>query len=1016
MKPKRRSQIWRCNIPGVSLALVWWAIQSMEMSVCVAASRVPWTTSHVIGSPNPPAPYTAERRFPALSFQHPVDLALMPGSGRFFLLEQGGKLLSFLAQTNSQSADLVFDFSKHHQPFDSSYAIAFHPRFAENHFLFVCYVEPGGRTNGSFISRFTVSRSEPPAIDPASERVIIRWLSGGHNGCTVAFGNDGFLYISTGDGASPDPPDVPYNTGQDISDLLSGILRIDIDHVQGTNSYAIPADNPFLKIPGARPEVYAFGLRNPWRMSFDRPTGDLWVGDVGWEQWEMVYRIKPGGNYGWSITEGPNTRVRPDIKPGPGPIQQPLISLPHSEAASITGGVVYHGKKLPKLNGAYLYGDWETGKFWALRHDGDKLISNDELCDTALKPVTFALDHEDELLFVDYNGGIYSLAPNTAPPANLSFPRKLSETGIYADMKTLSPAPGVVPYRINAGMWNDLATAERVLGVPGEGAVVTAGGRETIAGQMWAFPSNTVFARTLTLEHSGAGIPPATGASGPGSFAGKTPVRAGQRPAPLSGRRIETQVLHFEGQTWNAYSYRWNTAQTDAELVPAEGANDVFTVTDAAAPGGRRAVAWRFHGSAECLRCHNAWAGETLSFNWLQLNTPGPTNELKRLERLGVLKVKDAPAELPRLADPYDASQKLADRARSWLHVNCSTCHRNGAGGDVPSWFNVDLPAEQTRAYDAKPARGDFGIAGGRVIAPGDPFRSTLFYRISTEASGRMPHIGSRVVDEAGASVMRDWVRSLRSFTNDTPELIAARQLAEENNSLLAGCDSSERAGRVATMARLLRTVSGALSLLDHIASAADKQALRAEAAAIAASHTNGVIRDLFQRLLPPEQRRRTLGADFTPQTILALPGNAGRGAQIFTGTSQCARCHICKGAGRAFGPDLTGISRKYSRAQVIEQILYPSRIIAPEHRTTIVTLRDDSEISGFVLKRTATELILRDEQLTEHKLTLADLKDRRESALSAMPEGLLSSLTAQEAADLLEYLCSTDVGSEPKP
>src|SRR5205085_11565071 len=135
----------------------------------------------------------------------------------------------------------------------------------------------------------------------------------------------------------------------------------------------------------------------------------------------------------------------------------------------------------------------------------------------------------------------------------------------------------------------------------------------------------------------------------------------------------------------------------------------------------------------------------------------------------------------------------------------------------------------------------------------------------------------------------------------------------------------------------------------------------------------------------------RTLGVDFSPQAILALQGNAERGKQIFTGTSQCARCHICKGAGRAFGPELTGISRKYSRAQVLEQILYPSRIIAPEHRTTIVTLRDGSEISGFILKRTTTELILRDEQLTEHSLKLADVKDTRQSALSAMPEGLLS-------------------------
>jgi glucose/arabinose dehydrogenase len=181
-------------------------------------------------------------------------------------------------------------------------------------------VEPGSQTNGSYISRFTLRPSEPPLIDAGSEKVIIRWLSGGHNGCTVAFGNDGFLYFSTGDAANPDPPDIPYKTGQDISDLLSSIVRIDVDHSEGTNAYAIPHDNPFLKIPGARPEVYAFGLRNPWRMSFDGATGDLWVGDVGWEQWEMVYRVKAGGNYGWSITEGPNTHVRTDVKPGPGPI------------------------------------------------------------------------------------------------------------------------------------------------------------------------------------------------------------------------------------------------------------------------------------------------------------------------------------------------------------------------------------------------------------------------------------------------------------------------------------------------------------------------------------------------------------------------------------------------------------------------------------------------------------------------------------------------------------------------
>jgi putative heme-binding domain-containing protein len=950
------------------LLLGLWAapgIGGLEQAALADPSRSPWTSSHVVGSPNPPAPYTVARLFPKLAFRNPVDLAAMPASNRLLVLEQGGKLYSFPERPDVEQTDLVVDFHKHHQPFDSSYAFAFHPRFTENRFIFVCYAEPGNRTNGSYISRFTVSLSDPPTIDPASEKVVIRWLSGGHNGCTLAFGNDGFLYISTGDGASPDPPDSLYNTGQDISDLLACILRIDVDHFSGTNNYSIPANNPFVATPKARPEVYAFGLRNPWRMSFDRATGDLWVGDVGWEQWEMVYRVKSGGNYGWSITEGPNTRVR--------------VALPHSDAASITGGRVYHGKNLGKLNGAYIYGDWETGKFWALRNDGDKLISNDELCDTTLKPVSFADNQDGELLILDYNGGLYSLGPNTAPPANLAFPRKLSETGLFASLNPLTPAPGVVPYRINAEMWNDHATAERVVGVPGDAAIITADGRETIAGRMWFFPSNTVHARTLTLE-----------------------AEQGQ---PSTRRRIETQLLHFEGQTWNAYTYRWNAAGTDAELVPAEGANETFTVTNASAPGGWREIPWRFAGRAECLRCHNAWAGETLSFNWFQLNTPGEKSELKSLEELGLLKVKKATGPLPRLTNPYDTSRPLAERARSWLHVNCSACHRNGAGGDVPSWFNYDNPIVKSRAYDAKPVRGDFSLVGARVIAPGDPYRSTLFYRISTEASGRMPHIGSKVVDDGGVLVVRDWIRSLPPPKNDAPDRVAADKLAEENAALLAQCPDEEQSGPIR---KLLRSMNGALALLDYACSpdgAAKKNNVGREVAAIAVAHTNALVRDLFQRLLPPDQRRRTLGLDLNPQIILALKGDATRGKEIFAGLSQCSRCHTCQGAGRAFGPDLTDVGRKYNRTQVLEQMLFPSRLIAPEFKTTTVTLRDGTEVNGFVVRRTATALVLRDENLTEHQLQLSDLKDSRESALSAMPEGLLAPLTGQEAADLLEFI-----------
>ncbi|MBI3851627.1 MAG: PQQ-dependent sugar dehydrogenase [Verrucomicrobia bacterium] len=905
-----------------------------------------------------------------------MDFAFLPGSTRLFVAEQGGRIWSFDTRSNGSQPELVIDLKKHHQPFENILGFTFHPGFATNRFILINYNEPGGRPDGAYVSRFTVSSLNPPTIDPASERPMIRWLSGGHNGCTLAFGPDGFLYISTGDGDDPDPPDGKRKTGQDISDLLSSILRIDADRSDGTNAYSIPQDNPFRTTPGARPEVWAFGLRNPWRMSF-APDGALWVGDVGWDQWEMIYRVKRGGNYGWSITEGPNTRVRTDERQGPGPILPPMIAHPHSEAASITGGRFYRGTRLPKLRGAYIYGDWETGKFWALRNQGDKLESVEELCDTTLQPVSFTEDATGELLILDYHGGLYALTPNTAPPANVAFPRRLSETGVFSDAAKLTPAPGVVAYRPAAEMWSDYAGAERLVAVPGTNVIVTADGRQTIAGKMWDWPSNTVFTRTLTLEQ--------------------------ERGKPVSARRIETQLLHFEGQAWNAYTFRWNKEQTDAELVPAEGTNDVFAMTDPGAPGGRREIRWRFLGRAECLRCHQCWAGDTLSFNWLQLGddrrkqvqasaienaTESVATELERLAHLGILRVKDPPpsSEQRFLVDPYAASQPLDQRARSWLHINCSGCHRFNGGGAVPMFLHYDKPPGEWRALDEKPTRGDSGLIGARIIAPGDPFRSVLVYRISTEGAGHMPHIGSRLVDERGMRLVGDWIRSLPATNTEAVTV----KLDTDIDAALKQNDT----------AQLLATMNGALALANSLTVDSNIRVPRA-----AFDHTNALVRDLFQRFLPPDQRRQVLGAAINPQTILALRGDATHGQELFAGAAQCSRCHVCRGVGRAFGPELTELSRKYDRAQTLDQVLHPSKVIAPEFKTTMVTLRNGTELTGFVLKRTADELVLRDESLTDHMIRLADVKESRESALSMMPEGLLASLTAQEAADLLAFL-----------
>jgi putative heme-binding domain-containing protein len=239
---------------------------------------------------------------------------------------------------------------------------------------------------------------------------------------------------------------------------------------------------------------------------------------------------------------------------------------------------------------------------------------------------------------------------------------------------------------------------------------------------------------------------------------------------------------------------------------------------------------------------------------------------------------------------------------------------------------------------------------------------------------------------------------------NPEADAVAGIKLSGENAARLARLqDGPEKEA----LAKLLETTSGAIALLDEAAKPGATPEIVNAIAAAGAGHPNAVMRDLLQRLLPPAQRRRTLGTDIDPQDILTLKGDDARGKILFhqEGGSQCARCHRLDGLGREYGPDLTNIGRKYTRAQVLEQIILPSKIIAPEFKTYFITLRDDTELTGFIVKHTAGELVLHGEDLIERRLKAADVKETRESAHSSMPEGLLAPLTAQEAADLLEYL-----------
>ena len=516
-------------------------------------TRVPWTGSRMTGTPEPPPPFTVEPAFPRLKLEFPVVLVPARGTNRLFVGELRGRIGSFPIDTGATKLDLALDIAKLHSDLTALYGIAFHPNFDNNRYVYVCYVLKNDLEDGSVVARFEASRSDPPVIDPKSEKVLLKFWSGGHNGGCLDFGTDGYLYLSTGDGTAPSPPDIKM-TGQDCSDLLSSIIRIDVDHTDPGKPYRIPPDNPFVNVTGVRPEIWAFGLRNPWRMSIDRATGDLWVGDVGWELWEMVYKVKRGGNYGWSVMEGPQP-VNVEGRRGPGPILPPVIAHPHSEAASITGGYVYHGTRLPELAGVYIYGDYQTGTIWGLRYSGDTVTWKQELARTPIHLSAFGESREKELFLVDHDRThqIYRLVHNPAAKAKHDFPRLLSQTGLFASTRDDRPAPGVIPYSVNSELWADGATAERFLAVPGDGRV----GLDPQGN--WRFPEGSVLVRTASV----------------GSAAGRT----------TDGRRVETQVLHLLDGAWRPYSYVWDDDQADARLADAAGTTRTIAMSS---PGRHR--------------------------------------------------------------------------------------------------------------------------------------------------------------------------------------------------------------------------------------------------------------------------------------------------------------------------------------------------------------------------------------------------------------------------------------------
>ena len=718
----------------------------------VSATRVSWDGSRLVGSPEPSRPFTAVAAFPGLKTKQPIIIAVEPGRSSFLLIECNGyepvrtaRLTRLRQKGDSADLETLLNFD------ESIYDVCFHPNFSENGYL---YLGANGRFGegpqdfNSRVLRYTLDR-ESGRIDPASRQIIIEWQSNGHNGAALTFGRDGMLYVTSGDGTSDSDE---WRSGQDLSRLLAKVLRIDVDHPANEKRYGIPADNPFLTTEGARQETWAYGLRNPWRIATDRVTGDLWVGENGQDLWESARLVRRGENYGWPIVEGSHDFHQSGPR-GPTPITTPIIEHSHAEFRSLTGGIVYRGAKFSELAGSYIYGDYSTGQIWAAKQLGGKLVQNVCLAKTTLGITGFCETPEGDILVVDYRGhSVLRIERAVVTEPNRAFPSKLSETGLFADTRSLQPQPGVLPYEVNAPAWHDGALGERLIALPGQGRmdVTERGG--------WKFPNGTAAVQTLRLD----------------------------------GKRVETRVLLKQENEWAGYSYGWNKEETDALLVSEAGEKRQVGAGQT----------WRIPGRTECLLCHSRAANFVLGLSTVQLNhgsqiadwessgvllvhrTALAKAELRRelagrnlgeaeieaaLALVRAPKLQSQPAgsplrgveTLPRIVNPQDKSASLHDRARAYLHANCAHCHARGAGGNSRMHFASHIADEDMEISNATPLHATFGIADAKILAPGAPSQSLILYRTVLRGPGQMPPAGTMIPDGEGATMLAQWIASM---------------------------------------------------------------------------------------------------------------------------------------------------------------------------------------------------------------------------------------------------------------
>ena len=593
--------------------------------------------------------------------------------------------------------------------------LAFHPNYPSDNRVFVVYNDRS-ESGQSTVSSFNINTTTQ-VFDTDSETVLLTvdQDADNHNGGDIAFGPDGMLYVAFGDGG------YDWQESQRLYNLLGTMIRIDVSG----DAYTVPTDNPFNtgqarcetgeRVPDDEttcPEIFAYGLRNPWRWSFDRETGDIWVADVGEDRFEEVNRIEAGGNYGWPIMEADACFNSSSCDMSG--LSLPVTQYPRSVGVSTVGGYVYRGTSSPSLIGQYIWGDTFSSEFLSVPATSSTGADYTRRFNSSRLIAGMAEGNDGEIYLLNLNGGegdgVYRVVASGGSSGSVEMPGNLSDVGCFNTQEKVSET-GVVDYSINSVLWSDSALKQRAFAIPdGEQINVLSDGD-------FDFPTNTIL-----IKHF------------------------------LNGETyLETRLFVNHSTGWAGYSYEWNDQQTDAILLnegKTENVGDFVHI---------------YPSSSECNICHTSAANGSLGVEVLQLNRikeDSTANQLDFLSAAGYFSDLVSGAEESRLYSLDDESATLEQRARSYLHSNCSGCHRPGAASDFMDLrYSASLP--DTNTCNVNATLGDMGVRGAQRIAPGNADASVILLRMQTLDGDRMPPVASLQEDQQATQLIRDWVNGL---------------------------------------------------------------------------------------------------------------------------------------------------------------------------------------------------------------------------------------------------------------